>query len=477
MNKSAFLSYSWKDIPIVVRIYTDLVRSGLTIWRDEFSANYGKNYELEISNAFKKVNAILIMDSPNSRQSKYVQEECRLLSDPEWTNSQKKIAVCLIDDLQKTRSFPEVFPRQNKIKHFDFSNQTLFDNERCYLTSIRDLCIFFDLEFNPLFSDSSEKDFEDEISHTQLKDHDRKILIDEYQLIQKRLYHAFPGTLERLELFLEDCSRVRAGVSSPQLQLAIESLKSGNLLKSKDVLDKYVKTFSDDPRGWRCYGTVLSELKIYEQALDAFNHALKLLMDIKYSTTETIRFNNKKNLDYLLDVKINRATTLANQNKWECIAVYEEALNDDSLQSQILPDHFVLAIAACDHFKEEIKRLEWITRGLNRFSGNYQLNLIKTRLLAEKGQYLDALEIYRYLIFREIDDLEVYGECLSLLKVHGTNSEFQSLLIKALSFKPNTDKELYYSGYFNFLGGNVQIATRLFLQSKYELPFYDKLIN
>ena len=43
MNK-IFFSYSWKDLPIAVRIYADLVRNGLSIWRDEFSAETGKRY-------------------------------------------------------------------------------------------------------------------------------------------------------------------------------------------------------------------------------------------------------------------------------------------------------------------------------------------------------------------------------------------------------------------------------------------------
>ncbi len=472
-----FLSYSWKDIPIVVRIYTDLVRSGLKIWRDEFSADYGKRYETEINNALKKASAILIIDSPNSRRSKYVQDECKSLSGPEWSNGQKQIALCLVGELEETRSLSEVFSGQNLIKHFDFSNQTLFDNERCYYMAMTELCSFFSLEFRPLFPDSSEKDFGDEISLFKLKDHDRKILIDEYHLIQKRLNNAFPGNLERLELFIVDCGRLQVQTSSPQLQLAIESLKSGDFLRSKNVLEKYVKSFSDDPRGWRCYGAVLSELEIYDQALEAFDHALRLLIKIKYSNTEAIRFNSKKNTDYLLDVKINRATTLANLDKWECIPAYEEALDDESLHSQIVPDHFVLMIAACDHFKEEDRRGEWITRGLNRFPGDFQLNLAKARLLAEKSKYFDALKIYRYLIFREINDIEVYGECLSLLKFHGSPDEFQSVLARALNLKPSTSKELYYSGYFQFLRGNLQVAKELFLQSKYDLPFYNNLMQ
>lgn len=484
MSEQVFISYSWRDLPIVVRIYSDLVRSGLHAWRDEFSASFGKEYKTEIETALRYCSGIIVMDSPNSRRSTYVKDECSLLNtDDSWKNGKEKIAVCLIGNLGETRNEGEVFDGQDGIKHFDFSSNEFHDNTRNYFLAITALCKFWNLNYQSLYPDSSEKDFEDEISKFRTKDADRKILLDEFKFIQNRIALGFPRTIERLYSFNDECRLLQVPCPTPALQLGIELAKASDFDRARKILVDYTTRYGDDPRGWRALGSVLFELNQFREALTAYDKTISLSVRIKENKTSKnsapLPFDSEKNFHYLFVSRLNRATLLFRLGeKDSAIAEYEAILSDEQFIDQIMPEHFLLISDAYDELQTAGKRKQWIDQGLKKFPGNYNLNLAKGRMLFETGDVSAASSVYEYLVFRDIADWEVYAEYLSILKGGNNKKHFATIFSKAMGIPTQCDKDVYYLGYAYYLNNEEKKARTYYKQSNYqELPYYTEVWN
>lgn len=46
-NNLIFFSYAWRDRPIAMRIYYDLIRSNLKVWRDQIDGEPAANFKEE----------------------------------------------------------------------------------------------------------------------------------------------------------------------------------------------------------------------------------------------------------------------------------------------------------------------------------------------------------------------------------------------------------------------------------------------
>ncbi|MFT3911062.1 MAG: TIR domain-containing protein [Ferruginibacter sp.] len=483
MNNKIFFSYSWKDIPIAMRIYDDLKRNGIQLWRDEFSAAVGKGYKAEIEHALKVAPGIILLDGPNSRQSRYVQEECEMLSsETEWMNGRKIIAICLIADQAGTHAIKELFKGQNGYKFIDFSNcGELFDNDKNYLRAITALCELFGVVFHSAYPDTTEKDFEDELSKSYIKDIERTILLKEYELIQLRLANGFPNTLFRLEAFNSECKYMKLNCPSPMLQLGIELVKSGQYEKAKYLLYTYSELYCDDPRGWRVLARVLFELEEFNQALIAYDKTIALSIEVKKMKTEgtgiPMRFGSAKILDYLVLSKVNRAETLFQLNRYqETINEYEAILTDEENQTWLLPEFYLALINACDELNLDEKRKKWINAGLQKYPGNYQLMLAKARFLFETGELYQSAIYFGYLVNRGLRDIKVVAEYLSVLKTINSSDEFTKAWNSAIAIEPISECELYYYGYILFLNDKIDEAKYYYEKGTCEeLPWYGKL--
>ncbi len=482
MSKDIFFSYSWRDMPIAMRIYQDLIRNGISVWRDEFSAVVGKEYTTEISNALDECKGVLLLDSPNSRNSKYVKEEWKqLCSKEKWRSGDKRIVICMIADALITQGEPVLFEGHNGNKYIDFSRcSQLFDNDRSYLLAITELCEIFGVTFQSAYPDTTEKDFEDELSKFNIKDLDRTILFREYELIQYRLINGFPRTLERLEMFANECIFLQLDCPSPQLQLAIELAKTAEYTRSKKILLTYTDNYPDDPRGWRVLASSFFELKEFPDALAAYDKTIELMLKIKDTpTSPSIRFNNLKNLEYMTVSRINRATTMYLIEKYQdAFREFESILNDHDLRDQLLPDYYMLVVDIFENEKLNNAREKWINNGLDQFPGDYQLNLAKARWLFEINNLYQSLLYYEYLVKREISNLKIFAEYITLLKILTLEKQFSYASEEAFAISPGSDEELYYYGYVLFLNRQIDQAKEYFLKSNYrELPWYEIIWN
>lgn len=75
-----FISYSRKskDYDYAHKLRSDLVEHGFACWIDDKDIDYGSYWKLEIEEHIRKCSAFILVMSPNSRESKWVQKELAL---------------------------------------------------------------------------------------------------------------------------------------------------------------------------------------------------------------------------------------------------------------------------------------------------------------------------------------------------------------------------------------------------------------
>ncbi len=70
-----FISYSRKDLSFVEKIVADLKKSGLDIWHDVSSLGGGSRWRIEIENAIRSSQFVIVVLSPDSIASEWVERE------------------------------------------------------------------------------------------------------------------------------------------------------------------------------------------------------------------------------------------------------------------------------------------------------------------------------------------------------------------------------------------------------------------
>ena len=75
-----FISYSRKDISFVEQLVADLRNTGLDVWYDVSSLRGGSRWRIEIENAIKNSQFFIVVLSPDSMASEWVEREFLLAS-------------------------------------------------------------------------------------------------------------------------------------------------------------------------------------------------------------------------------------------------------------------------------------------------------------------------------------------------------------------------------------------------------------
>jgi hypothetical protein len=75
-SRYAFISYSHEDEVFVARLINDLTNQGIEIWVDKQSLTLGtSDWEQAVRDAIRNAYVVMLVASPSSRRSKYVQDE------------------------------------------------------------------------------------------------------------------------------------------------------------------------------------------------------------------------------------------------------------------------------------------------------------------------------------------------------------------------------------------------------------------
>jgi len=483
MKYSIFFSYSWKDRPIAMRIYDDLVNSGLSVWRDQVSGNYGVNIYSEVSETIKQCEGYILLDSSNSRQSDWVKNEYRMFEASKKLNPNKKIAICLVEDKDKVHTLAQVFEGHNLTKYYDFSEIALYDNQGKYNTAISQLCSFWNKDYVGTSVTPSLRDFEDEISIFDIREEDRRILLSDYEAIKLRQKQIFSNVDKRLEILLEDCEKLNISVASPYIALATLQINAKKYEDARTTFFNITKKFPYDPRGWRGLGSALFELTLYKYAIDAFDKAIVLTeqisrmrerpSDIEKELEKYHEVNHKK---YLNVTKINKAASYARLEQWRtALEIYKEVYYSKKEAGQIYPELF-LGISHCyEELKKPEKMREILLEGLYYFPGDFELNREFGQSCCQIGDIKAGIKVHEFLVKRFPSNIEVHSELLFLLKIRGLYEDFKDYYFASKKLIPVSSDDFYYMGHIEYMVRNYTRALEMYQKSDSDFPYYSEL--
>jgi tetratricopeptide (TPR) repeat protein len=470
---SIFFSYAWKDRPIAMRIYEDLVRSGLQVWRDQINGEYGSNIQKQITEKIGQCDGFLLLDSPNSRQSKWVQIECTLYEE----YKDKKLAVCLVESEQQTHVHQELINKQNIIKYFDFSEIIMYDNDKKYADSINRLCDFWDIKFK-LESDSpTSKDFEDEISTAKITDDERVIFINDFRVAQLRLEQKYTSVESRLKTLISELEIYEIEAITPYLLLSTHLFQNENYGEAHRILTKTTRLFPLDPRGWRNIASIQYNFEDYQSSLFSYSKAIELvekISNIREKNDDKLkRYHPSNHLHYLNALKLNKAASFVKLEAWhEAIALYNEVYHSTIKENRLHPSLFI-GLSDCYEALNVYRLQEHILiEGLQYYPSEYQINVELARLYFTIKNYSKAIDIYKFLLTINNEDFVVYVDLLFLLKEIKNYSEFEYYHNQATKTTPQDAQGWYYLGYIYFLGSDNYNAMNCYYKSDGYSEYY-----
>lgn len=321
------MSYSWKDAAVANRLYDDLVRSHINVWRDQIDGDPTADFLDEFLSKIDECDDFLILDSINYRQrSKWCVHEIERCMENRSRRDGPRIIVCLLDeDGEWRRNFgdkskAEVFGKLNRFKYYGLHYGGTYDNEGIYQKSLMEVCSLFDNAYIPWNALPDAQDLIEELSavENEISRDDYNLLLSEYDNILRTI-KAQRDAEGHFKLWLSDSEVVGVKLFFPAWTYCVwlgQNSHGGKL--DKQCLEEFrrlTEAFPSDPRGFRGLGCIMARLGMYGQAEEVFRHTIAML-DMP---------QNKHHKEYAeYEVTYNLAMTLANENKmFEAISYFK----------------------------------------------------------------------------------------------------------------------------------------------------------
>jgi len=263
MNNKVFLSYSWKDCQIAMRLYDDLSRSNVPIWRDQIDGDPTADFEKEFLRKIDECDYFIMLDSPNYREKSTwcYTEVKRCLENIERRNAPRIIVCILVEDgpwrrKHKNERQKQVFEQINKLKYQKLYYSG-YDDENVYDKTLNFICELLETSYEKWDKIPTYQDFMDELNilHDETTS---KILLDGYKHILNKDINGYPNVKESFLVWLDDCKNAGAPLFFPKWTYAVWLVnQDGSYLKeSEKLFYELTESYPEDPRGFRGYGSV-----------------------------------------------------------------------------------------------------------------------------------------------------------------------------------------------------------------------------
>ncbi len=466
MSRKVFMSYSWKDAAVANRLYDDLVRSHINVWRDQIDGDPTADFQYEFLSKIDECDDFLILDSINYRQrSKWCVHEIERCLENRSRRNGPRIIVCLLDEDGEWRwhfgdkSKKEVFTKLNRFKYYGLYYGGTYDNEGIYQKSLMEICSLFDNTYIPWNTLPDAQDLIEELSamEGEISRDDYNLLLSEYDNILRTI-KAQRDAEGHFKLWLNDCEEIGIKLFFPAWTYCVwlgQNSHGGRL--DEQCLEQFrrlTEAFPDDPRGFRGLGCIMAKLGMHEQAEKVFRHTIAMLNMPQ----------NKHHKDYAeYEVTYNLAMTLANENKlFEAISCFR--ICDGIARRQGLKDlSMILNYAHClagVGYLGSIKKMLMSVYPVYSLDGEFQAELGLT--LAALGEVVTAVKCLEksYSLQPSVKNA-FYLLCRkSALGEHG---EVRDMARKILDGDSESQDDLYWKGAICFyLLGNEAAAGAYF---------------
>jgi len=489
MNKQIFFSYAWADSAVAMRIYNDLIRSNLSVWRDQINGCPNVDFQEEFLKKIKECDIFMLLDSKNYRiHSKWCSMEIEYFFECQKTNPNKELIVCLIDENGEWRQDTEkqdLFHKVNNKKYFDFFQKGLYDNEKVYNKSINDICKFLGASYTSWNVLPYEKDFEEELAQykNKIDDIDRDTLLKDYEIIRQRWLQRAQNIESRIENLIADCEMLQVNAIFPYLILGIiqssnleniEWVANGAKCTNNNEIDKnrwkkcnetyleITKRFPNDPRGYR-------GLAATEFYLDNIAHALSLYEKTLLLIDKKEKFKHSESLP---DILQNQGLIYLILNNYTmALEKYKDAFDIMKSKNVLNSEIFLKLELCCQFFKKDKERISIINEGIGLFFNDAELRIREGNYYVDNNDINKAVKCYSkaYQFERTLRTLFALLKCYQCL---GYFNEFQ-IYTKEIPFLiPQTDEDYYYLGYiYHILDDKIKAQENYKKSNNYSVEY------
>ena len=319
MNRKVFFSYSWKDMQVAMRLYDDLTRSHLEVWRDQIDGDPTANFLEEFLAKIDECDDFIILDSKNYRtKSNWCLTEIERCFKNRARRNGPRVIVCLLDkdgDWRITYNNgkqKELFSKINLFKYHTLYYDGKYDNEDVYQRSINEICALFEERFIPWNCLPPNRDILEELSYSSalITDTDRTTILNGFEYIT-RFIELQRDVSEHFQLWISDCEFFKLHLFFPRWTYCVwlgHDMHQGKYNeRCFEEFNKLVTDFPNDPRSFRGLGCISARLKMYDTSILSFNKALRLM-----ECDENLW--HKQN--YKLEVLVNLGQVYINIRQW-----------------------------------------------------------------------------------------------------------------------------------------------------------------
>lgn len=484
MPYSIFFSYSWSDLPIATRIYDDLVRSGLVVWRDQMNGSYGVNFIKEIKEIIEICDGFLLIDSVNSRNSEYVKIECDHFQSLIENGNNKRLSICSIQSPEefKCHDIQELIKDQMTVKSYDFYRHSLYDNDNYYFEEICKLCDYWGVQYHQFTNIGEEKDFEDEISAVNLSHHQKSLLLQQFGLNYKRIFAKDKYAKNYMYLFNEECESNKIECCTPYLLLGQNLLSNENYSEALILYTKLSLNFPFDPRIWRCKGTCDFNLGNFHQSINSFQKSISLILQMlnvdssDSLITELEKYNVSANEATLNFIKMSLAAAYFRNNNIEyALSTYLDIYKN---QSYFKPLELFIGISDCYEAMENYnEQFDLLQEGLNYYPSNWRLRIELGKLYFNIDKIELAISEYELVLDRSSINIQIHAEYILMLKLLD-NPKLHTKGKEAVKIYNEIKGEgLYDLGHIHFMISNYTHAKYCYDLSNTDREYYRDLWN
>lgn len=401
MSRKIFFSYSWKDNIAAMRIYDDLVRSHLNVWRDQVDGKPAVNFVEEFNAKIDECDDFLILDSPNYRhRSNWCIEEIKRFKDNRLNKEDRRTIVCLLEKEGDWRTQfsnkeqEQYFSEINNFKFYSFHHEGTYDNKDVYAKSMKEICELFSIVYTPWDEESELKDLEDEITAqgVEVSDESWNYILNEYKNIQ-HLIQKHHDVRERYLEWIQYCEDCGLSLFFPRYNYCLWLASDENLEKSalfnRECYDEFKKLAEEFPLDPRCQfglGSMASILHLNNEAIKAYKTLLELLdMDINDWQSQHSKF-------YAL---VCMGVVLINDNQFGESIGYLSAAYDMMKKGNHFSSQLVNRLIECYDAVNNLKQCEELLLPLiEKYPLEDELHLELGRLYMKMHLYDKALQYF-----------------------------------------------------------------------------------
>lgn len=291
--KKIFISYSWKDEAVTLRLYRDLRHQNISIWLDRIDGEPTGDFKQEFLRLIDDCDYFIVIDSENYRhKSHWCEIELQACFSRIDDGQQVSMIVCLADKDEDWRNPDAIvdskkralFERLNKQKYIRLSHPGIYDNDRAYETAVESICRILGRDSFSWDTFPEEEDLIDELDmaikgKTGIEDDEReslKCLMKSIVLRRRQHLDVRP----HFQLLISDCQSHGLNVFVPRWAYGIwlaDNHHAGRFDKEcLDCMLTLTKDFPGEPRAFRGLGGIAARLNQQNLAADSFRKALDL---------------------------------------------------------------------------------------------------------------------------------------------------------------------------------------------------------